>query len=1636
METGEEAPLAMPYPPEGVEWHNRWAELENAYALLEKQNQSLQKQVSDLKGALHEKLQEPPATEDTELRQKLQEQVDLLLTEEVRKEEKIARFAKELEEQTGKMSELSRAKFQLEYEKSRTESEILPIKAERDRLQSEKQMKDRIIDDLRKELASSRDEQDKLFREKFEMARDLRRQLQAEKAAASYQQQMAEEALQAQYREKKLKEELERKVKDLQEDFANKKAALEDQRRISDDRAQRMDENWKTAQAQLAETVADLKSACEVRDEMAMELQMLKTELEEQRQQYQRLSQEHEDFLRRRIPGADTGELPNGYESLTELVRIAHTSRQEALQERAAKENLQKVLQDIEREIRQRYPVLMSQNQELKELRAQNAEMKEQNRIIYQKAREYATYNRDAEARAQRAEHAYTIADLHAHDLTKQLAVLLHDKNRWSNASLAASRATFFQMTKAAEEEGEWPLSSVQDVVQQNVALRKALRQLEARCQEEDAKEKEAMEDREQQLEGELEKKAEELQELTSQLQELKDAVEDVSRHRDAALRKVKTLEAAQAALPPRSTGSEHHAAQAPAEDPKLQRLAAREEELRTQVLELQKSSSQASCALATAEAKLDFERQRRGDAEESSKQLKREVKEVQERVNQQAKFIEDLREEKCIEERKLREAQHTLQSAQSSKGEVESMLKAEESKVSTLEKSHAVLQTEKQLLEREVAALQVRTSQERESLKRDLEEQYKKQEDLVLNLSKKSQEDMQRLEATLRESREQAAQATQRAKEEQIAKLEAKLAAAQREIERRSGFRSSAEVVAEAETQLDRSEHMMDQLMNPEQRGDVRLAQVAEREEQHRKTVETWKKLLAQQSAELRDSKAEQERLEEEVNSLKAKFQEEREKIEEASQRDKVKASELAVRLDETRTEVLGLKSQVEASNVELETAKLDWEQKLRDSTEQLSCLERERKDLQDQVQKAEQKYQEEVKLHATDAKELGSAHERLTELDRSCLQLKHQVADLERETLRAREERKEELSSARKRMEQAERHAENLSEENARYRDQMVALSRGIESSEQASSVLLEMKQARELGEVERRKLELQKTQIEEDAKAVRAENQSLREQLANEQRENWRLQKDCQLETQSRAKLLQIDMIEDENCRLEAENKIMKSKLEEAEKKADATTNPLVEQLEVAKKRTGEVESELKQLKSKADEWKSMYEACKFKEDDIKKWEVQQAELKSNVTSLEEKIGSLQGKLEEEQKICKEEKSKVQDLTKARDALQGTLKTKEAEFNKQASALKAVQGIKELHTRRLHELEAETKKLKEENQRHKEPEEVKQLQKRVHELEAETKKLKEENQRHKEPEEVKQLQKRVHELEAETKKLKEENQRHKEPEEVKQLQKRVHELEAETKKMKEENQRLKDPEEVKQLQRHADTALHLAMEYRTAMEVLLPEVEKRADAARPIAPAAAAPATAPGTAPATNAPPPTAASPAQKETTAQKETSSVESKDAAKEAKRPAVPGALGQATAQPKPAQPAAPEARTAAPPAVTTTTTSVVPPATPVVPKESPESAPAKRKEQPVQQPGQVERAAKTARSEGPPVKKQPVPAKAPAASGGAPASTTTAAAPASAATPPTTPAPSPALTPRAAPIEIMDVDEEPPKPSS
>ncbi|CAK9013466.1 unnamed protein product [Durusdinium trenchii] len=129
------------------------------------------------------------------------------------------------------------------------------------------------------------------------------------------------------------------------------------------------------------------------------------------------------------------------------------------------------------------------------------------------------------------------------------------------------------------------------------------------------------------------------------------------------------------------------------------------------------------------------------------------------------------------------------------------------------------------------------------------------------------------------------------------------------------------------------------------------------------------------------------------------------------------------------------------------------------------------------------------------------------------------------------------------------------------------------------------------------------------------------------------------------------------------------------------------------------------------------------------------------------------------------------------------------------------------------------------------------------------------------------------------------------------------------------------------MKQIQKHADTGLHLAIEYRTALEAVLSEVEKMHDA-RP--PATAVP------------------------KAGQQE--SGEAKPDAKEVEKTkeAQPAASPQSTPKDAP------------------------------TPKEPPAEISAKRKETASQQLGQVvERAAKSARSgEGAPVKKLPVAPKA------------------------------------------------------
>ena len=51
--------------------------------------------------------------------------------------------------------------------------------------------------------------------------------------------------------------------------------------------------------------------------------------------------------------------------------------------------------------------------------------------------------------------------------------------------------------------------------------------------------------------------------------------------------------------------------------------------------------------------------------------------------------------------------------------------------------------------------------------------------------------------------------------------------------------------------------------------------------------------------------------------------------------------------------------------------------------------------------------------------------------------------------------------------------------------------------------------------------------------------------------------------------------------------------------------------------------DLEAELNVHKCEAEKWKSLYDACKFKQEDLEKWTAQEAELKRKIAQLEERL-----------------------------------------------------------------------------------------------------------------------------------------------------------------------------------------------------------------------------------------------------------------------------------------------------------------------------------------------------------------------------------------------------------------------------
>lgn len=496
-------------------------------------------------------------------------------------------------------------------------------------------------------------------------------------------------------------------------------------------------------------------------------------------------------------------------------------------------------------------------------------------------------------------------------------------------------------------------------------------------------------------------------------------------------------------------------------------------------------------------------------------------------------------------------------------------------------------------------------------------------------------------------------------------------------------------------------------------------LRMAEEREKEHGRSAEIWKSLLASHEADLKASK-------EEVSSLQAELKEVKsQQAVKDLEVEKVTSSqeELQAKLDKLTSETLELRGQLDVKAAEVEAAKLEIEKKDREVGGKLEAAKRASAENKDVEKKWEQSYRDLVALHATDIKELQEVRERLLELQRNSDELGRQRNSLLGEAERARHERSEELEALQKRLQSAEMHAEALGEENRKYQEHLLSLSdskhfTGTDAEAIQQKVAAELRKARELGELQRRELELDRERLEREAKSLRVEAQELHERLDQEQKEVLRLQAETRLSERAATKLGQFELLEDEKRRLEAEVRSMEVKLDEAQKALESgktQAEPLQRVLKEFQGKEELWERAKKALEAKADEWKQRYEetVVKFDAQDMKefqnlkeesaKWVVQKKELNGQIEKLKDEMKQKnQAQTEIQAKTILDLNTKLQEASKARDTAQSLMKSKDEILTKQTSELKSSISLRQLHTKKISELEEELKKLDQEKKK----------------------------------------------------------------------------------------------------------------------------------------------------------------------------------------------------------------------------------------------------------------------------------------------------------------------------------------------
>lgn len=1177
---------------------NKWAELQNVIGKLEGERDSLRNDVARLR---NEGQTEPAPTADiSHLRAQVDEASQLAKTrlgDVVSERSRNSKLSDELQQRTADLARLSRERFQLQSERNATKSRLLPVEQERDLLVEEKANTEVFVQELQSQLTTMEIERNQALRENAALKSDTSLELEALRADVKTSQQAALEAAEARRDFQRKASVAEGLLHEKVGALTVKRSELEATLVLLEERLCRATKLQESAQTQLASTARELSASLDAQTETSAEVEKLRKQNADLTDRLSHVDGEIWKQLQRDV------DIPEGF-SVSSLISEVAALRQQVVRETEQRLHVQDLLADVEREVRGRYPMIMAQREELEHFRGVSELLVKKNQEFLTQLEELETARKDAEMVANQSLRSVQILEAHARDMAKQLAVVMQASR--------PGRVPGMTELDAIERDRRY-FRDVQELTEQNEALRRTVVQLREESETSSQRELTLLrEDRDKQA---LDVK-QYLSDKAEQMKVLVDTAARLARERDEA----QELAHHQASCEKKEIG------------PQLAKLT---EALEEDTRDVRASELKVRQALAAAEARLDFEQSQKRDMELSLKLVEKELGHEKAKRESFEHRTTTLEENVKREKTNVAKSEALLRDARQDRNQLEIQLKSFHTKVQELERTKTMLEAEKSSHGRVVAELQAHMAGQSTSyqeLKQDLATSFAKEERFLkeqLQLSEHRQSGLQRTIDDLNAARTVHRKEMDDVKG-QAATLSMKVKSLEGQLVDTSQARSSR-----ADVDLPPRPGAPELFEGQEDPGSKAL----------------WVSLLESYKSDLQARQEEIRELRDQVGRLQHTQSKHGSEVEDAHHREE----QLETRVQDLSIELVELRAALAAKDAATATAQMAGEEKAQEAQRRYETAVREEKRAHHVIDDLQRKLREGTQAHASDIGYLSRAEERCSELESKVATLQKLNGELETKVSVVSTERASEFQALKQQLEHEELHAKTLGEEIRRYQQHLVTITgKAVDPSQFATAEV----QPQGTNEDHLNELEVERSRFERDAKVLRDEVADLQDRLGKAQTQVLQLQSNVRRDERAVTKLGYMDLLEDENSRLDSETKSLETRLSEAQAAIvakESDVEPLKRHVTELTQKTEEAERAAKDAGAKATEWKTQYDEllCTFDADihESKKLkaerEMWQAERHELVTRNAELATSVQKTTDIEQlQMLTGEKTRSQD------------------------------------------------------------------------------------------------------------------------------------------------------------------------------------------------------------------------------------------------------------------------------------------------------------------------------------------------------------------------------------------------------